>query len=227
MTSTNHGVVRFDYDSNSFLNFVGNHFRSGPSTESGRYGILTKPGPGIPQIYIQGSVGPHRPDSKTDEWAFAGYGYGDRGVAPGTHRSLTRYTTHSVTATSATEALEKVLAEAGSTAPKRDAVDRRVVTDVTNRTGAIINSPDEVGGYPKLASGDPPVDSDHDGMPDDWESMMGLDPNDAADGNRDLDEDGYTNIEEYLHSLIEQPGAIIDHATHTRTLRRQRCQNAG
>jgi len=70
-----------------------------------------------------------------------------------------------------------------------------------NGTGSIIDSPDDVGGYPELASGSPPIDSDHDGMPDDWELNNGLDPKDASDGNGDLDQDGYTNIEEYLYSL--------------------------
>ena len=74
--------------------------------------------------------------------------------------------------------------------------------DVRNGTGSIIDSPDEVGGYPKLATGEPPVDSDHDGMPDNWEIEVGLDPNDDADGNGDMDGDGYTNVEEYLHSLL-------------------------
>ena len=81
-------------------------------------------------------------------------------------------------------------------------MDRRVVADVRNKTGAIINSPEEAGGYPEFVGGNPPNDSDHDGMPDDWESAMGLDPNGAADGNGDLDGDGYTNIEEYSHSLL-------------------------
>jgi hypothetical protein len=39
-------------------------------------------------------------------------------------------------------------------------------------------------------------------MPDDWEIKRGLNPNNASDGNGDLDQDGYTNIEEYLHSLL-------------------------
>jgi hypothetical protein len=64
-------------------------------------------------------------------------------------------------------------------------------------------SSDEVDGYPELDGGRAPVDSDHDGMPDDWEITMGLDPNDVADGNGDLDGDGYTNVEEYLHSLLK------------------------
>jgi hypothetical protein len=38
-------------------------------------------------------------------------------------------------------------------------------------------------------------------MPDRWERQMNLNPDDASDGNGDLDADGYTNIEEYLHSL--------------------------
>ena len=44
-------------------------------------------------------------------------------------------------------------------------------------------------------------------MSDQWERQMGLDPNDAADGNDDLDGDGYTNIEEYLHFLSDRKQA--------------------
>jgi len=190
-----------DYDSNSFLNFVGNYFLPGPSTYRKRYEILIEPESGTPQIYVEGNIGPHRPDSGMDEWAIIGYGYGED-EAPESYHFRTKFATHSVTAMSATEAFEKVLAGAGATAPTRDPVDRRVVADVRNKTGAIINSPDEVGGYPKLEGGDPPTDSDHDGMPDEWENSIGLNPGDAADGNEDLDGDGYTNIEEYLHSLL-------------------------
>ncbi|MBN1607999.1 MAG: hypothetical protein JW940_15300 [Polyangiaceae bacterium] len=47
----------------------------------------------------------------------------------------------------------------------------------------------------------PPQDSDRDGMPDDWESTRGLDPNSPDDAGDD-DADGYTNIEEYLSCLV-------------------------
>ena len=188
-----------DHDSNTFLNFVGNYFIPGPSTEPGPFEILFTEG--NPRIYVEGNLGPHRPDPTMDEWALVGFGYGEKGVAPETYRRLTGFTTHPVTAASATRALEKVLAEAGATAPQRDAVDRRVVGEVTKGSGSIIDSPDKVGGYPKLASGTPALDSDHDGIPDDWEREMGLDPEDASDGIGDLDGDGYTNIEEYLHLL--------------------------
>jgi hypothetical protein len=51
-------------------------------------------------------------------------------------------------------------------------------------------------------------DSDNDGMPNDWETSHGLDPNspvDSSDWNLDYDGDGYINIEEYLNELAEWP----------------------
>ena len=65
---------------------------------------------------------------------------------------------------------------------------------------AVDSAPDDVGGYTDLASGTPPIDTDHDGMSDDWEIAVGLDRNDPADGNLDHDSDGYTNRKESTHS---------------------------
>jgi hypothetical protein len=43
------------------------------------------------------------------------------------------------------------------------------------------------------------LDSDGDGMPDQWELTYGLNPNDPSDAALDSDGDGLTNLEEYLH----------------------------
>lgn len=41
------------------------------------------------------------------------------------------------------------------------------------------------------------LDSDGDGIPDEWEKRYGLNPNDPNDANADADGDGFTNLEEY------------------------------
>lgn len=101
----------------------------------------------------------------------------------------------------ASKAYARVLADAGASFPARDAVDKRVADSVIKKTGSIINHIEEVGGYPIMESGTPPVDSDHDGMPDKWELAVGLNPYDANDARGDRDGDGYTNIEEYINWL--------------------------
>ena len=86
----------------------------------------------------------------------------------------------------------------------RDPVDNRVVADVKAGTGRIIDHVDDVGGWPEHASLEPPRDTDGDGMPDTWELAAGLDPDDKSDGAADANGDGYTNLEDYLNSLVRQ-----------------------
>ena len=113
-----------------------------------------------------------------------------------------------------------VLAHAGASLPKRDAVDLRIIDEVKNgyatfegatyethqkvadpaRMSGIIDSQEDVGGWPVLESLLAPGDSDHDGMPDEWESSNGLDPANADDRNQVAD-DGYTMLEKYLNSI--------------------------
>ena len=64
----------------------------------------------------------------------------------------------------------------------------------------IITDPRQMGGYPEY-SGEPRVDTDGDGMPDDWEKANGLNPNDPSDANGDCTGDGYTNIEKYINGI--------------------------
>jgi hypothetical protein len=50
------------------------------------------------------------------------------------------------------------------------------------------------------------ADSDHDGLPDTWESANGLNPNDSAEADLDLDGDGMTNRQEYRAGTDPQNG---------------------
>ena len=66
------------------------------------------------------------------------------------------------------------------------------------------DSQEDVGGWEQYPEERRPADwdTDHDGMPDEWERRTGLNPSDASDGNRDHNSDGYTNLEKYLNSLV-------------------------
>lgn len=88
---------------------------------------------------------------------------------------------------------------AGAWVDMRDAVDTRVIAQYNNNTGNIIDNESQVGGWPTTAAGTACADADLDGMPDQWETAHGFNPNDASDRNGDADGDGYTNLEEYLN----------------------------
>jgi len=191
-----------DYKSNSFLNLIGNIFVPGPSTE-GPYEILINQEPGIPKLYVSGNIGPRRPDGEFDDWAIVKFGWDEeQAAAPLIYRADEPWPAPAITTSSAEDAYLEVLDGAGATLPARGAIDRRIVDEVRTRTGSIIDSPDDVGGFPPLDGGTPLMDSDHDGMPDAWEIEFGLNPSEPSDASADQDGDGYTNLEEYLHSLL-------------------------
>lgn len=117
-----------------------------------------------------------------------------------------------VTTHSATEAFSKVL-EYGGASLNRDAVDERIAQEVENgtytfegskgSTNGIIDSQTDVGGWPELGSGDAPIDTSEDGMPDEWKEKMGLDPEKKETNGNDLST-AYDNVEVYINSLVEE-----------------------
>jgi pectate lyase len=110
---------------------------------------------------------------------------------------------------SAKDAYKAVLAAVGACKPVRDPVDARIINNVRDGKGRIINSQKDVGGWPELKSGSAPVDTDHDGMPDEWERSHGLNPKEASDAQADPDRDGYPNLEEYLNGT--DPSRYVDY----------------
>jgi len=52
-------------------------------------------------------------------------------------------------------------------------------------------------------------DSDGDGLPDWWELAHGLNPKDPSDAGEDPDQDGMTNLQEYLAGTDPQSAASV------------------
>lgn len=111
-----------------------------------------------------------------------------------------RFASYSMrTQQSAQEAYNQVVQGVGATWPVRDSVDQRIITNLTQRTGKFLNNTDLV--WPTLASGPVPTDADLDGMADAWEQQQfgTVARGSAASSRDDFDQDGYTDVEEYLN----------------------------
>ncbi|MGH3383965.1 MAG: pectate lyase family protein [Nocardioidaceae bacterium] len=188
-----HAMVVSDSKGKPSVNVVGNYYRPGPDSSDDAYPLAKYDGSGDGHgYYVAANVGSHDGDEVRSSREF---------VAPDSRDAMVRsaFDAPAVTTTTAEEAYDAVLAGAGASRD-RDAVDNRVVRDVRDGGGQIIDHESEVGGWPHLRSGTPPADGDHDGMPDAWEAARGLDPG-VDDSAKDRDGDGYTNVEEYLNGL--------------------------
>lgn len=105
------------------------------------------------------------------------------------------------------QAYRRVLKSVGCSF-QRDSYDKEVLRQMKKGIGTfgvngIINSPDDVGGWPVLKTGKAPLDSDGDGMPDAWERRHGLNPDDPSDATVYTLDGKYTNIEVYLNALVK------------------------
>ncbi|HEX8070063.1 MAG TPA: pectinesterase family protein [Pyrinomonadaceae bacterium] len=193
------------------INFVGNYLVAGPSTPASSRARGFEGGSLNTQIYqsnnlIDGNLNGQRDGANTD-WAMI--------VGTFTQRTPARFEFAQVETDDAKTAYDRVLHVAGNSRA-RDAVDTRIVTEVQGETGHFINSPTEVGGWPALNSTNAPADTDGDGIPDQWESVHGLNPADAADG-RAVTAGGYSNLENYLNDIVGVPGTdnANDHTAPT------------
>jgi hypothetical protein len=200
-------------------NIVGNYYRYGPATRNkdriinpwSDNGGNNQPAGVWGSFYIADNYVWGYPATTADNWK-----YGVEDVSESIKdeiRSEDPFDGPAITGHTAEEAFEHVLAAVGAVLPTRDVLDARIVreamTGTTTYGGAygtgkgIIDTQATVGDWPVLNSETAPADTDKDGMPDDWEDSVGLDKNDAADRNGDLNGNGYTNLEDYLNSLVE------------------------
>jgi hypothetical protein len=215
--------VIYDWGSNNIYageggryNLVNNYFKYGPSTsKTVRYRIVN-PGkwekPPIPfgKFFVSGNYVDGAEEVTKNNWLGVHLSNGTeddkRNAIVDKPFDVEQFKTET-----ALEAYASVLENVGSSF-KRDTLDQRIINDVKNRTGRLI---DVQGGYPHgsayeltlkawpvLKSLPTPGDSDADGMPDDWEKKNGLNPNDGKDASSYRLSKQYTNIEMYINGLI-------------------------
>jgi len=207
-------------------NFVNNYYKPYPANPFVKWLLkldTIQPAAGIPKYHMAGNV-MEGFDYDADNWkAF----FNGPDVQKMVRVDAPLFDSF-VTTQSARDAYLNVLKNVGATFPKQDVIDRRIIEEVrtgtvhyTGTRGAafsppgrnfpgIIDAPEDVKDaagsptfpWPEYRTYDVPVDSDHDGIPDFWEKLAGLNPNDPSDANQDRDGDGYTNLEKYLAWLV-------------------------
>ena len=191
-----HAGYNNDSESVTRLNYISNYLISG--ADSKPTGIAYSTGsPNNRAYFADNYFNDQLPD---DPWELVKYrdSWTDKEIRA--HKQNEPFETGPVKMEDAYSAYQRILKTGGASLPKRDIVDRRIVNDVKNRTGRIISSQEDVGGWPMLKSEAAPVDSDRDGMPDDWENKNNLNKENPDDRNI-LDSDGYTMLEKYLNSI--------------------------
>ena len=201
-----------------FYNIVNNYYKQGPSTDANSFYRTLNPytgsGYGYGKYFMTGNFMTGSTAITNNNWSGCVM---DGGTQADTVQSkVTRQIkTYRVNFQSADSAFLLVLQNAGAILPKRDTVDQRIIRDVINGTGRII---DVQGGYPPntdstisytawptLQSLPAPSDFDQDGMPSEWEWQRGLDSTNANDRNF-IALNRYTNLENYLNgdSIVAQ-----------------------
>lgn len=179
------------------------------------------------KFFVEGNVNSKYSDVTSDNWTYGIYNNIDANGCDDTYTDKTKDTIKLaepmpfiVTTThTAAQAYDKVLQYAGASL-HRDSFDELMVSDTRNGaatyTGSGLsngmvnsqddnrpaNAPADWSAWPTLSTNGSITDTDGDGMPDSWETANGLNPNDANDGNK-VGDDGYTMLEVYLNSLVE------------------------
>jgi len=203
----------------SYLNWANNYYKAGPATDQDvRKRIFELSDEDIApgdspedsknfetSLYAEGNYVRGFPGITANNWS-GGIDF-DKGATEGKNRARSPFDFPSITQQTALSAYPLVVARAGASLV-RDSLDRRIAHDVETGTAdfgssGIIDSQTDVGGWPALQTLPAPLDTDQDGMPDEWETARGLNPNDPADRNGDDNANGYTNLEEYLNELVK------------------------
>ncbi|RED46774.1 pectate lyase [Winogradskyella eximia] len=182
-------------------NLINNYFKSGPATTSSKLNRIVSPSEPYGKFYVDGNFVYNDKDVTQNNW---------NGGVQCENPEFTKLNqpiniSDNINTSSANEAYLAVLNHVGLSI-KRDAVDKRVLKSVvegsvTYKQG-IIDSQENVGGWPILRTKKAGKDTDNDGIPNKWERKLKLDCK-VKDAHLSTLDKNYSNIEIYANLLIE------------------------
>lgn len=181
-----------------YQDVINNCFIAGPNSGNAFIGMFTA----TDHVYHRGNYVDLNKDGKLNGRLTVDSDFVKRGL---TQLKTPNFKT-SVKIESATEAYQKVLAEAGASI-QRDAVDSRIIGYLRSlgKEGVIFKSEVDAGGQGELPEAKSLADSNRNGIPDNWESTHKVNAQSIADTNK-VDKDGYTRLEKYLNDLVFTKG---------------------
>jgi pectate lyase len=180
-------------------NIIGNRFIKGPSSGAGLQISIWDPENQYGLLYLSGNKSEN---SGNTDWDIV---QGSEGWVKNERLSPEDYESFKVDTPFETEfegefdsnyLYDYLLKQGGASIPSRDAIDSRIITELKERKGKIIDSQSEKGGWNILSSRSSRVDENENGIADTWEEDYSMN---EGDEHLDYDNDGYTNIEEFLN----------------------------
>ena len=230
-----------DLRNNVIYNWVGNSTYGGEGMNVNIVNCYYKPGPGTTRkerivsidknkiegtevydrwgkFYIDGNFVEGSARATSDNWTYGVFNqfHSSYGTVSDADKAAMRLwephpINNNVTTHTAKVAYYKVLGFAGASL-KQDAVDKRIIDNVRNKTfsfagsngsvNGIIDTQKDVGGWPVLESGIALHSTAGDGIPDEWKISKALDVTKGSANGRDLST-AYDNVEVYMNSLVE------------------------
>jgi len=190
-------IMGGDSEGSSYVNVFGNYFIQGPN----KGGTPISDGNADYHIY-----GEDNWFDNTLDGTLNGYLIPHSEYSGGPDFQASPYDYPVLPAIPASSLVDDLLPSVGASLPYRDYVDYYVINEVKSfgLKGEIISTESTLPfGAPStwsLWAGTKRVDTDNDGIPDDWELLNNLDPNSASDAVA-IAANGYTNIENYINSL--------------------------
>lgn len=189
------GEIFSQYPGGTPIAFVGNYFKAGASTNDLTYAMAWDQAASVdkPHIYQIGNV-TWSPSNKSVVL-----------LSPETEDVLVDKPPCALAVSevlTAEQAYEEITRSAG--AFPRDAVDQRLISEVgqmgAEGGGEMVKEP---GPLPDIASAEPYVDADEDGMADSAEPRFGANPA-KSDAWEDSDENGWSNFDDFMQWLSEE-----------------------